>query len=121
MERKLKKSEVNHLDVLAVRHPGVSPSDKGALRFLWWRSASGRAAPLTSQRLLLVSLLLLIRSTLSCHHSSTASGVVEVLKRVLALVAELTWPSVPAQVSQLGFPRRPLFYTPTKCATGAFL
>lgn len=41
LERKLKKSEVNHLDVLAVGHPSVSPADKATL---WWSSASRRAA-----------------------------------------------------------------------------
>lgn len=62
LERKLKKSEVNHLDVLAVRHPSVSPADKAVLRFLWWSSASGRAARvllrLSFQRLSLLCLYL---------------------------------------------------------------
>lgn len=34
LERKLKKSKVNHVDVLAVRHPSVSPADKSVLLFL---------------------------------------------------------------------------------------
>lgn len=45
LERKLKKSEVNHLDVLAVRHPSVSPADKAGPRF-----SSGGVQPVDEPR-----------------------------------------------------------------------
>lgn len=69
LERKLKKSEVNHLDVLAVHHPSVSPADKAMLHFLCWSSASGWAARvffISSRQLLVLVSILSIRS---CHLS----------------------------------------------------
>lgn len=82
LERKLKKSEVNHLDVLAVRHPSVSPADKAGPRFplvefSQWTSRASVVKTLSFQPLCLLLFissqqlleLVSILSALSCHLS----------------------------------------------------